>query len=187
MVEHPAITPAAAPAAGRTDTDRLLRDLVVSHRRQLHAFILRRIGDAAEAEDLTQQAFLQAVTHIERFRGASQLSTWLFGIALNLVRNHLSRAPQRCHPHDTLDAAVELHADDADPALRSEQRRLAAQLLDALQTLPAEVRDVLLAVSIDELSYEQAAVMLSMPIGTVRSRVSRARSTLRARLDRAGG
>jgi RNA polymerase sigma-70 factor (ECF subfamily) len=75
----------------------LLRDLVREHSTRLQRFIVKHIGNTSEAEDLAQQAFVEAARSYGSFRGESQLSSWLYGIALNLVRNYLSRAPERRH------------------------------------------------------------------------------------------
>lgn len=176
---------AAAPSASLS-TERLFRDLVTSHREPLQAFVQRHIGHAADAEDLTQQAFAEAARSLATFRGEAALSTWLYGIAMNLVRNHLSRAPhrrQRIEGDDALDA---LECTSPGPERQVENSQVATLLLSELAALSPEMRDVLLLVAVDDLSYEDAALMLSIPIGTVRSRVSRARGVLRERFRAAG-
>ena len=86
----------AAPIEPPSPSDeRLFRDLVQEHSSRLQRFIIRHIGNISEAEDIAQQAFTEAARSYRTFRGESQLSTWLYGIALNLIRNHLSRAPER--------------------------------------------------------------------------------------------
>lgn len=173
-------------AAGVPRSEREFRDLVVAHRKSLQAFVLRRIGNAGDAEDLTQQAFFEASRTISTFRGESAFSTWLYGIAMNLVRNHLSRAPHRRFRFEDEGALDRVACHAAGP----EERLAGVERLSALErqlaALPDEMRQVLWLVAVDELSYEDAAVMLSVPIGTVRSRVSRARSTLRTRLAAVG-
>ena len=161
----------------------LLRELVQKHRRRLYQFVLRNIGNPSDAEDLAQQAFVEAAASFKTFRGESELSSWLYGIAMNLVRNYLSRAPHRRYAMED-ESVLESHAsNEASPLERLESERLVSSLQRELDDLPAEMRDVLLLVAIDDLSYEEAALMLSIPIGTVRSRVSRARATLRKRLS----
>ncbi|MGA0584026.1 MAG: RNA polymerase sigma factor, partial [Castellaniella sp.] len=82
--------PASAIPAGQADPaeERLFRELVQEHSSRLQRFIIRHIGNSTEAEDLAQQAFTEAARSYRTFRGESQLSTWLYGIALNLIRNH---------------------------------------------------------------------------------------------------
>jgi RNA polymerase sigma-70 factor (ECF subfamily) len=87
---------AGYPPLSVNDED-LLRELVYKHSDRLQRFIMKHIGNATEAEELAQQAFVEAAAAYKCFRGESQLSSWLYGIALNLVRNYLSRAPERRH------------------------------------------------------------------------------------------
>lgn len=175
--------PAARAPAAR---DLVFRDLVDQHRDRLYRFVLRHIGHATEAEELAQQAFAEAARTYENFRGESQLSTWLYGIAMNLVRNHLTRAPQRLYRFEDEDALAELPGAEADPEQQLAMTQLVRLLDDELRDLMPEMREVLLLVALDDISYEDAAALLSVPIGTVRSRVSRARSHLRRRLAAAG-
>lgn len=175
---------AAAPACGSTDLD--FRKLVDEHRTRLYRFVLQRIGNASDAEDLAQQAFAEAARSIETFRGGSALSTWLYGIALNLVRGYLTRSPHRRYGFEDETALLEVSDDRPDPSRQLELSQSVALLQRELASLPDEVREVLLLVALDELSYEEAAVLLAIPVGTVRSRVSRARQTLRKRLELLG-
>lgn len=174
------ITPVDVPV------EAVFRDLLTRHRDRLYRFVLRHIGHATEAEELAQQAFAEAARTYQSFRGDSQLSTWLYGIAMNLVRNHLSRSPQRLYAFDDEDALETVAADTPDPQRQLEQRQLVALLERELADLMPEMREVLLLVALDDLSYDEAAELLDVPIGTVRSRVSRARSHLRARFESAG-
>jgi RNA polymerase sigma factor (sigma-70 family) len=162
--------------------ERLFRDLVTQHGERLHAFVLRHIGHPDDAEDIAQQAFVEAAASMARFRGESQLSTWLYGIAMNLVRNYLSRAPHRVHRMEG-EEALEVLADESDGLDRQlDRNRALSRLTEELSSLAPEMREVLLLVAVDQLSYEEAASLLCIPVGTVRSRVSRARATLKERL-----
>ena len=160
----------------------LFRQLVRDHQTRLYRFIVKNIGYGSDAEDLTQQAFVEAAHSIGTFRGNSELSTWLYGIAMNLVRNYLSRAPQRRYTFESEDVLADRASDRPDPGEQLAHTQTLRALQQEVDDLPAEMRDVLLLVALEELSYEDAAVMLSIPVGTVRSRVSRARSTLRKKL-----
>ena len=177
---------ASTCSARDADDNQLLRDLVQSHSQRLHRFIVNHIGNTTDAEDLTQQAFVEAAKSYQSFRGESQLSTWLYGIALNLVRNHLSRAPE--HRYDFVNEQVleQEAAPDCGPERAAEQNQALAILQESLDELPQNMRDILLMVGLDELSYEEAAAMLTVPIGTVRSRLSRARAALRQRIEEKG-
>jgi RNA polymerase sigma factor (sigma-70 family) len=174
------------PPAPGAEPDRLFRQLVAEHQDRLYRFILKNIGNASDAEDLAQQAFVEAVKGFGSFRGDSQLSTWLYGIAMNLVRNYLSRVPHRNYRFEDDEALADLDGGSATPERQVQDRQSVALLQHELDGLAPEMREVLLMVSLDGLSYEEAAALLSVPVGTVRSRVSRARSQLRQRLA-AGG
>lgn len=153
--------------------------LALAHQTKLYRFILKYVKSAADARDLTQEALLQGYRCIEAFKGNSRFSTWLTGIALNLARNHVNRAP----------AGIFVEYEDAGPGagghskgdpLRALQDKEALTALSvALAALPADMRDCLLLVSMEELSYEEIAQTLGFPIGSVKSKVSRARQRLR--------
>jgi RNA polymerase sigma-70 factor (ECF subfamily) len=166
----------------KTDPQALLIQLVNDHQNRLYRFIVKNIGYGSDAEDLTQQAFVEAVKAYDTFRGASELSTWLYGIAMNLVRNYLSRSPHRRYIFENEESLASIQSTNPDPSEQLAQTQLIRLLQKEINQLPAEMRDVLLLVALDDLSYEEAASMLSIPVGTVRSRVSRARATLRKRL-----
>jgi RNA polymerase sigma-70 factor (ECF subfamily) len=173
-------TDLASAAEAAADID--FRDLVRRHHKSLYAFILRRIGNASDAEELAQQTFVAAATSIASFRGESALSTWLYGVAMNLVRNHLSREPARRYRFEDASALDDLDCPAATPQAQLESKQLVATIENELKALPSDMREVLTLVGLNELSYEEAAVLLSVPVGTVRSRVSRARDLLRRRL-----
>lgn len=172
------------PVESRVDL--VFRELVTQHKERLYRFVLKHIGHSTEAEDLAQQAFVEAARTFETFRGESQLSTWLYGIAMNLVRNHLSRAPQRLYRFEDESALDDTASDTADPCEHLEMTQMIRLLDNELAELMPEMREVLLLVALDDMSYEEAAELLSVPIGTVRSRVSRARAQLRRRFEAAG-
>ncbi len=183
------LPPVRADGQGRgwdMDEQYLLRDLVREHSTRLQRFIIKHIGNTTEAEDLAQQAFVEAARSYRSFRGESQLSSWLYGIALNLVRNYLSRAPERRHDFVSDSLLAEHATSDLSPDRVLEQNQTLALLQESLDELPENMRDILLMVGIDEISYEDAAALLTVPVGTVRSRLSRARAALREKLAQKG-
>jgi len=164
----------------------LLRELVIKHADRLQRFIMKHIGNATEAEELAQQAFVEAAASFKAFRGDSQLSSWLYGIALNLVRNHLSRAPERRHEFVS-DAALDVQSSpDPSPEELVAQNQTITLLHESINELPENMREILLLVGFEEISYEDAATLLTVPIGTVRSRLSRARTALKEKLRQKG-
>lgn len=176
----------ASPEQTDSHREALFRELVEAHCTRLHRFIIKHIGNTSKAEDLTQEAFAEAARSYQTFRGESQLSTWLYGIALNLVRNYLSRAPEYRYDFVSDEALDGQAAAAPSPAELAEQAQSIRLLQSALEELPENMRDILLLVGLDGVSYEEAAVMLTVPIGTVRSRLSRARTALRERLEAKG-
>lgn len=160
----------------------LFKKLVHDHQQRLYRFVVKHIGWGSDAEDITQQAFVEAAHSYATFKGDSELSTWLYGIAMNLVRNYLSRSPHRRYTFEDEEALSNTCADCPDPSQQLEHTQAVRALQKALDELPEEMRSVLMLVAYEELSYEEAAVMLAIPVGTVRSRVSRARSALRKRM-----
>lgn len=170
-------------ANGSPANETLFRKLVQDHRQRLYRFVVKHIGWGTDAEDITQQAFVEAAHSFATFKGESELSTWLYGIAMNLVRNYLSRAPHRRYVFEDDEVLAETASHHPDPSEQLQQTQAVRALQAALDDLPRDMRDVLLLVAYEELSYEDAAMMMSIPVGTVRSRVSRARAMLRKRLS----
>ena len=174
------------------DENALFKKLVESHSSRLYRFILKHIGNTSDAEELAQQAFVEAVQAYRTFRGESQLSTWLYGIAMNLVRNYLSRSPHRRYQmadESVLEDISEADMGDRtvnDPEAQYARSQLFKKMDEALVDMPDHMRELLMLVGVEALTYEEAAVLLTVPIGTVRSRLSRARKTLNERLEASG-
>ncbi len=163
-----------APVA--IDIDKLYR----AHRQHLLRFVQQYVRKLEDAEDVVQQTFIEAMRCAERFCGLSKPSTWLFGIALNLARNQIRRncANQyQAVDGNFMEQIVDSHAD---PAMLIELRQIAAKVDAMLDALPVNIRTTFDAVLDGESTYEQAAAQLHIPVGTVRSRVSRVRAAVRA-------
>ncbi len=181
--------PGSQPSSSKASTDSndiLFKELVQQHASRLQRFIILHIGNVSDAEDLAQQAFMEAARSYQTFRGESQLSTWLYGIALNLVRNHLSRSPERRYRFENESGLEDIPCSQASPEESAFQAETMRLLAESLEELPESMRTILLLVSLDELSYEEAAALMNVPVGTVRSRLSRARTALRERLQAKG-
>lgn len=155
---------------------------VATHRARLVRFVERRIGDRDDAEDLVQEALAEAAAGLPGFRGASSLSTWVHGIALNLVRHHLARCPARRFGFDGDDAIAERPCDRPGPDRQHELKQWLRRVDGEMDTMPPAWREALLAVSIDELPIGAAAQRLGVSAGAVRERVTRARARLRERV-----
>jgi len=149
------------------------------------------LGDRDEALDLSQEVFLSVFRTIHRFRGQSSLRTWIYRIAVNQARNR-HRFWRRRHRADqvSLDAHVAAHGDlrsggEAGPDRILAQKELAARLQDALDRLPFDQRTAIVLREVDGLSYEEIAYSLGIAVGTVKSRLTRARQALRLELREA--
>ncbi|QHC27714.1 sigma-70 family RNA polymerase sigma factor [Streptomyces sp. HF10] len=147
--------------------------------RALHADVLRYVtylsGDPQTAHDLTQDTFARAFGSLHRYEGRASARTWLLSIARRAVADSLRRAAVRPRIADTVDwqTAVEGTQPRGLPGFDD-----GIALLDLLETLPDERREAFLLTQVVGLSYEEAAGFVGCPVGTVRSRVSRARASL---------
>jgi RNA polymerase sigma factor (sigma-70 family) len=170
-----AATDTLFPLLSASDLDRLVRQ----HGRRLHNFIRRRVGNTAGVDDLVQDTCLEALRCLQRYQGHSRPETWLFGIALNLVRGHYKQA--RARPaFEEEDEGLEAQAEMAeDPRETLERLQEITRMLHVVDHLPAASACVLTLVFDERLTYEQAASRLQIPVGTVRSRIARARALLR--------
>lgn len=160
--------------------------MIEAHRNRLYRFVLRHISNQEDAADITQQAFAEAFRSLDHFRGESALSTWIYGIALNLIRSHLMRAPQRLHHFESEDILMDMAGTETDPNTQTSLNETVSAVQTQLDTLPIEMRTVLEMVTVDEMTYEEVADTLHIPVGTVRSRLFRARAQLKSALETAG-
>lgn len=173
-------------AAGDEDASALL---VAEHHRMVFGLASHLLGDRDEALDLTQEVFLRVFRTIHRFRGQSALRTWIYRITVNQVRNR-QRWWRRRHQGDqvSLDEHVQrcgdlaLRTDAAAPDRMFASHELAGRLRAAIDRLPFEQRTAIVLRELEGLSYEEIAFSLGLAIGTVKSRLTRARQALRAEL-----
>lgn len=157
-------------------------ELVRAYQHRVYGIALRMLGNAAEAEEIAQEAFLRAHRAIADFRGEAKLSTWLYAITSRLCLNRLASAARR---HERSDEAALLAAPaPADAAGALERGEVEAALRQAIAELPEERRIVVVLRDVEGLSYEEIADALGLEPGTVRSRLHRARMDLKAKLER---
>jgi len=160
-------------------------ELVRKYQDRLYNTVHRLVGNAEDARDLVQDAFIQAYRSLDRFHGDSAFYTWLYRIAVNAAISHKRRHRVMVSFDAGGQGSSFEPADDAlqsDPSGRMEQDDRDRQVREALDGLPSEYRAVLVMKEIDGYKYETIAQMLDCPIGTVRSRLHRARLELRERL-----
>jgi RNA polymerase sigma-70 factor (ECF subfamily) len=163
-------------------------ELVGDHQRMVVQLAMNLLGDRDEALDLSQEVFLRVFRTIHRFRGQSSLRTWIYRIAVNQARNR-HRFWRRRHRADqvSLDEHLATHGDfisegEATPERVLAQKELAARLQAALDRLPFDQRTAIVLREIDGLSYDEIAFSLGVAVGTVKSRLTRARHALRLEL-----
>ncbi len=164
---------------GRVDD--ALQRMVAALVPRLRRFALALTGSRADADDLVQAACERALRRAGQLREQARLDAWLYGIMRNLWTDEV-RA-RRVRRHDDLEAATEVVGTDG--AAAADGRVMLATVRRCLGTLSAEHRAILILVCVDGLSYREAAEVLAIPIGTVMSRLARARQELHAAL--AGG
>ncbi len=164
------------------DVEHRFATLVREYRKPLYRFVLRNIGSPSDAEDIAQQTLVDAYRALGTFRGESELSTWLYGIAMNLVRNYLNRAPHRVRKYESDDVLATLQSENEGPDVLIQRMELMTRLYDEVGTLSVDLKQTFLLVAIEGHSYEETAELLGVPIGTVRSRLFRAREAIKARL-----
>jgi RNA polymerase sigma-70 factor (ECF subfamily) len=158
---------AEAAAGSREAFDELVR----RHQGRVYRLVRTLVGDAAEAEDLAQEAFVRAFRSIGRFRGDAAFATWLHRLAVNVVHDHRVRQARRWWLWT---------ATPIDPAAPVDETLARRQLIErALASLPEDLRVAVTLRDLEGLDYREIASVLGVPIGTVESRIFRARQRLR--------
>jgi RNA polymerase sigma-70 factor (ECF subfamily) len=164
-------------------------ELVAEHQRMVYQLSLNLLSDHNEALDLSQEVFLRVFRTLPRFRGQSALRTWIYRIVVNQARNR-QRWWRRRHRGQqiSLDEHIRDHGELPAPGNGGSpdrilgQKRLAERIRTALDHLPFDQRTALVLREIDGLSYEDIGFSLGIAVGTVKSRLARAREALRAQL-----
>ena len=164
-------------------------ELVSEHQRMVYQLSLNLLGDHNEALDLSQEVFLRVFRTIHGFRGQSALRTWIYRIVVNQARNR-QRWWRRRHRSQqvSLDEHIRDHGELAAPGNGGSpdraltQKQLAERLRTALDHLPFDQKTALVLREIDGLSYEEIGFSLEIAVGTVKSRLARAREALRGQL-----
>ena len=163
-------------------------ELVSTHQRMVYGLAFHLLGDRDEALDLSQEVFLRVFRTLSSFRGQSALRTWIYRIVINQARNR-QRWWRRRHRSEqvSLDEHLQQHGElesegEALPDRLLASKETAAFIWKALDRLPFDQRTALILREIDGLRYEEIAFSLGVAVGTVKSRLTRARQALRAEL-----
>ena len=163
--------------------------LVTKYQRKLSRLLSRFVKDPTEVEDVAQEAFIKAYRALPSFRGDSAFYTWLYRIGINTAKNYLVAMSRRAP------TATEFDSEDAEDFEGGEQlrdintpenllmsRQIADTVNQAMANLPEELRSAIQLREIEGLSYEEIAAAMNCPIGTVRSRIFRAREAISEKL-----
>jgi len=166
--------------------------LVMKYQRRIHRLIARMVRDTDLIDDIAQETFIRAYRALHQFRGDAQFYTWLYRIAVNTSKkflHDLKRDPLVLTPvhesdgekDETFEAGIEPSSDETPETVIA--ARQIAQAVDAgLAALPEDQRQALILREIEGLSYEEIATLMNSPVGTVRSRIFRAREAISAKL-----
>lgn len=184
------------PSTQTEDTDRSLEfdALVAKYEKKIFNIIYRFLGDYEEATDLTQETFLSAYRHYDRFRGEAKVFTWLYQIARNLCINRIrQRDRQRALRVESLDQPREPRPDGGSareiadwsgaPQNILESKELRQRILAAIEALPLEYKEVILLREFHDLSYNEIVAATGLTLENVKTRLSRARAMLRRKLE----
>ncbi len=163
--------------------------LVAKYQRKLGRLISRFVRDTGEAEDVTQEAFIKAYRALPGFRGDSAFYTWLYRIGINTAKNYLLANKRRPPTSTHFDAEESESFEDAGllheistPENELMSKQVVSVVQAALQQLPEDLRSALTLREIEGLSYEEIASVMNCPVGTVRSRIFRAREAVAEKL-----
>jgi len=159
--------------------------LVAKYQRKLFRLLSRLIRDQAEIEDVAQEAFIKAYRALPNFRGESAFYTWLYRIAINTAKNYLVAQGRRAPTRTETEIEDAENFDDGD-SLRTEDtpermllsKQVAEAVNRAIERLPEDLRTAIVLRELEGLSYDEIAESMNCPIGTVRSRIFRAREAV---------
>lgn len=163
--------------------------LVTKYQRKLSRLLSRMIRDPAEVEDVVQEAFIKAYRALSSFRGESAFYTWLYRIGINTAKNYLVSLGRRASSRSDIQSEDAEGFEDAEqlrdidtPERLMMSRQVVEAVDEAMEHLPEELRMAIVLREIEGLSYEEIAATMGCPIGTVRSRIFRARDAISERL-----
>jgi RNA polymerase sigma-70 factor (ECF subfamily) len=162
--------------------------LVLKYQRKVVNLVSRYVRNQSEALDVTQEAFIKAYKALPKFRGDSAFYTWIYRIAINTAKNHIV-AQGRRPPGSDLDAGTAEQMDigvrlqeNTTPENQLLQNEIAETVRDAIEDLPEDLKTAITLRELEGLSYEEIANAMSCPVGTVRSRIFRARDAINTKL-----
>jgi len=201
IMEKKVISPIQKPANPERAIDQILVEksqkgdkkafsiLVEKYHKKLFRLLSRMVRDQSEIEDIVQDSFIKAYRAINNFRGDSAFYTWLYRIGINTAKNHLVALGKRPKAMDEVEiedienfeSGHEMRNHDTPESIMMNQEIVAA-VSETIETLPEELKEAIALREMDGLSYEEIAEIMQCPIGTVRSRIFRAREAIAEKL-----
>lgn len=163
--------------------------LVLKYQHKVLSLVGRFVSDMSEAQDVSQEAFIKAYRALPNFRGDSAFYTWLYRIAVNTAKNHLVSRGRKAPTHDIDPEDAENFSDEsvfqdtATPERLLQRDRLKTVVFDAIADLPDDLRTAVTLRELEGLSYDEIAESMDCPIGTVRSRIFRAREAIEKKMQ----
>lgn len=178
----------------RAHDERAFNELVELYKNRVFALVFRMLGRRDEADDMTQEVFVQVFKAISQFRGESKLSTWIYRIAVNLCKNRVKYLARRYSDRQAeLEPMAErsplnnakgvTFGDVARPDHLAEGRQLEVIVKVCIAEIDAEFREVLVLRDVEDLSYDEIGEITGLAAGTVKSRIHRARAMLKSKVE----
>ena len=163
--------------------------LVLKYQRKLIRLLGRFVYDQAELEDIAQESFIKAYRALPNFRGESAFYTWLYRIAINTAKNHLASSGRRLQVRSSSGDEEEEGLDEIanapdfnTPEEQLQSKQIGTTVDAAMEALPADLRQAIVLRELEGMSYEDIAIAMDCPVGTVRSRIFRAREAIATKL-----
>jgi RNA polymerase sigma-70 factor (ECF subfamily) len=173
-------------AAVRSGNARAFAVLCDRYKDRALTLAVRLVGDRGEAEELVQDAFVNAYRNLGQFRGEARFGTWLHRIVYNLCMTKVTRRRERMASLDAVeDGSAEIARDNKTPSIQEmvEEHEMIALVSDEINNLPEPLKAPLLLFYVQELKYEEVAEIMNLPMGTVKTYLHRGRNLLRQRLQ----
>ena len=159
-------------------------ELMAAHEKRMYAVALRMCANTEDAQDCLQEAMLRIYRGMDSFKGQASFATWIYRITMNTCLDELRRRKNR--PNTSLDSLLDLGWSPPDPAASPEkqalQGELRAELARCMKELPEDMRAAVVLRDVEGYAYEEIAGILNINVGTVKSRISRAREKLREKI-----
>ena len=168
--------------SGIKSNEQIINELIKDYKDMVFNLLYRMTYSYDDAMELTQETFMKAFQALPRFRFESSLKTWIYKIAFNLALNY--KRKWKLFQKKETEVDIELKDKDCSPEEHTSDYQLSEHIQEAINKLPKDQKAMILLREIEELSYEEIAQILNLPLGTVKSRLARARCDLKSSLSR---